>query len=144
MASRHDIHTIMGRFFLHIANNGEVFRDVEGLDCDRLVDARAEAARVVLELLREGLWSAQSHTGQAIDIADSSGAILDTVSLWQTLEGNGAFGARATAGKVRSPMTRSNRPGLVDQHKHGRRTQPPSLQRNQVPDSLSATANRGT
>lgn len=88
----------MARFFLHVVDNGELLRDAEGLDCEKAADARAEAIRVVGELLREGLWSAQSHAGRLINIVDSSGATVDIVSLWQMLEGEGAFDESNTDG----------------------------------------------
>ncbi len=81
----------MGRYYLHITDQDQFIRDVEGFDAAGPEEARREAERTVRELLQEGLWSADSRAGRLITVVDGTGSLVDTVSLWQVLETDGAF-----------------------------------------------------
>lgn len=72
----------MPDFFLHIVERGQSLKDEQGIDAPDLAAARAEAFRIVRELLHSGSWSL-ADAGNHVNIADRSGRVLDTVAVWE-------------------------------------------------------------
>jgi hypothetical protein len=73
----------MPKFLLHIYDRNRPIFDREPEDLPALPAARAEAMRVIRELLETGAWTMDSHYGCFIAIHDESGARLDTVAMWE-------------------------------------------------------------
>lgn len=78
----------MTTFFLHIIDRGRSVSDDHGIELADLGGARAEAVRVISELLDSGTWTRTHHSANYIDIADGDGHILDTVAVWEVILGS--------------------------------------------------------
>ena len=76
---------LMTTFFLHIVDRGRSVSDDHGIELADLDAARAEAVRVISELLDSGAWTPARHSANYIDITDEHGRVLDTVAVWEVL-----------------------------------------------------------
>lgn len=72
----------MPDFFLHIVERDQSLRDDQGILAADLAAARAEAFRIVAELLSSGSW-APTDAANHVNIADAAGRVLDTVAVWE-------------------------------------------------------------
>ena len=72
-------------FFLHIYDRGRRVADDHGTDIDEIGAAREEAFRVIAELFESETWDRVRHAANYIELADETGAVLDTVAVWEVL-----------------------------------------------------------
>ena len=71
----------MPRFFLHYREPDDLIADEEGLELPDLNAARREAARAGRDILAEKVQLQQELNHDAIEIADESGRVLETIAL---------------------------------------------------------------
>lgn len=70
----------MTRYFFHVRNGDQVSHDLEGQELPDLEAARHEAVSVNREMLGERLLHGGSMDSRRIEIADSEGEVLATVT----------------------------------------------------------------
>ncbi|WP_427026323.1 DUF6894 family protein (plasmid) [Aureimonas ureilytica] len=82
------------RYHLHIRNGDVLIEDLEGEEFPDLDTARREAVRCVRELLAERLRRGDVLDGEAMEIWDETGRLVDSVSFRSQLRlpGSGTDG----------------------------------------------------
>ncbi|KQT01709.1 MULTISPECIES: DUF6894 family protein [unclassified Rhizobium] len=73
----------MPHFYFHLATNGVVERDAEGIAFDTLEAAKLDAESSLFEMASEALARGKKPDVRSIDITDSAGTILAKVVLDQ-------------------------------------------------------------
>lgn len=76
----------MTRFYLHIHDRNVVVRDHEGVECQRVEDARLRAFQIVTELIADGAWAPNSHGGRYVAVENAQGLLVQRVMLWEVVE----------------------------------------------------------
>jgi hypothetical protein len=69
----------MPKFYFHVRDNSGVALDDEGAEFTDIQAARAEARASARDLVSERLKSRSANNGQTVEIADESGAILESL-----------------------------------------------------------------
>ena len=69
----------MSRYYLHLRNEGEFIKDLEGADFPDVEAAKVEAVRSAREIPEE-IWSGSPvHLRDSVEVADSEGRTVLTV-----------------------------------------------------------------
>ena len=71
----------MPRYFFHLRSSDQRIDDPEGSELPDLLSARAEALEAARQILSETLRAGGILDGQAFEIADEAGHVLDVVPL---------------------------------------------------------------
>jgi hypothetical protein len=69
----------MIRLYFHVRHGDRLSKDPEGAEFRDLETARAEAVRSARELLSQRVLNGEEIDGQAFELTDEDGAIVDTV-----------------------------------------------------------------
>ena len=81
----------MPRYFFHVREGGDLFRDTEGQDLPNADAARNEAVAATREILGEKLLHGGSLNHRSIEIADETGHVVDEINSRDALFQNGRF-----------------------------------------------------
>jgi len=73
----------MPLYFFHIYDRNRVIADHAGQRFPDPLTARREAIKVMDELVGDGLWSDNSHSGRHVEIVDDQAQLVATVALWE-------------------------------------------------------------
>lgn len=68
------------RYFLNIRRNGVLLADPDGTEAVDITAARAEAVAAARELVAERLKRGEVLNGDAVEISDEDGNLIETVS----------------------------------------------------------------
>jgi hypothetical protein len=71
----------VARYYFHLANRRDFIRDEDGLELADLAQARTEALKAIEELRQENPVAAMDWAGWRLDVADSSGVVVFSISL---------------------------------------------------------------
>jgi hypothetical protein len=71
----------MPRYFFHIRDAGDLIEDEEGRDLPDLNAAREEARLSAQDIVAEKMRADEIVTTEAIEIADETGTVVETVPL---------------------------------------------------------------
>lgn len=71
----------MPRYYFHVHAPSGVARDHEGADFSDLEEARAEALACACDLAAERLRAIDLNARHAVEIADDTGAVLETLAV---------------------------------------------------------------
>jgi hypothetical protein len=69
------------RYYFHLRDSAQCIPDDEGTEIPSLHDAHGEIQRVIEELRQENPDIARAATGWRVDVSDSSGTVLLSISL---------------------------------------------------------------
>jgi hypothetical protein len=81
----------MPRYFFHVREGSDLFRDIEGQELPNADAARHEAVAAAREILGEKLLHGGSLNHRAIEIADETGRVVDVVNAGDVLFREGQF-----------------------------------------------------
>jgi len=81
----------MPRYFFHVREGGDLFRDTEGQDLPNADAARNEAVAATREILGEKLLHGGSLNHRTIEIADETGRVVDEVKSADVIFKEGKF-----------------------------------------------------
>ncbi|KQT04702.1 MULTISPECIES: DUF6894 family protein [unclassified Rhizobium] len=73
----------MPHFYFHMSTNGNVERDVEGIEFKTLEEARVDAEASLFEMASEALARGKKPDALSIDICDEAGKLVAKVNFEQ-------------------------------------------------------------
>ena len=76
-----DVPTTFMRCYFHLVNSHEEILDDEGIEVSDLEDAKAQALVAIEDIREEAIQLGASWHGWRLEIADSSGRVLASLSL---------------------------------------------------------------